>query len=76
LKGTASPLWLLRDIAVTAPHYSLADLVVLDDRIEAHLDGLRIAADAGWHSCIEGLQQKESGEVFIAAVIAFRGEDP
>jgi len=62
----AAFLWLLRDIAVTAP-YSLADLAVLDDRIEAHLDGLRITADAGWHSCVEGLQQKESGEVFTAA---------
>jgi uncharacterized protein (TIGR02270 family) len=63
--------WLLRDAAVRAPHYSLSDLADLDNRVEAHLDGLRIAGDEGWHLCAEGLQSKESGEVFAAALIAF-----
>jgi len=48
----------------------------LDDRVEAHLDGLRIAGDKGWSYCAEGLQQEESGEVFAAAVIALEGENP
>jgi len=69
-------LWLLRDTAVSAPHYSLTDLAELDNRIEAHLDGLRIAGDEGWSYCADGLQQEESGEVFTAAVIAFEGENP
>ena len=51
----ASFLWLMRSLAVKAPHYSLADLAELDDRVEAHLDGLRIAADAGWTICKEAL---------------------
>src|SRR5690242_4412825 len=37
----ASFLWLLRDGAVRAPHYTLRDLARLDERVEAHLDGLR-----------------------------------
>ncbi|PMR67011.1 TIGR02270 family protein [Halomonas heilongjiangensis] len=66
----AAFLWLLRDEAVVAPHYSLLDLTRLDNRVEAHLDGLRIAGDAGWAACDEQLQYQEPGEVFGAAVLA------
>jgi uncharacterized protein (TIGR02270 family) len=71
----AAFLWLLRDIAVYAPHYSLADLSELDDRVEAHLDGLRIAGDAGWEISKEALSIREVGEVFAAAVLAFESGD-
>ena len=70
----AAFLWLLRNNAVDAPHYDLNDLAKLDDRVEAHLDGLRIAGDYGWQVCSENLQFKESGEVFAAAVLAL--EEP
>jgi uncharacterized protein (TIGR02270 family) len=63
--------WLLRDAAVCAPHYSLDDLVKLDNRLDAHIDGLRIAGDAGWKICQEQLGWEEPGEVFVAAVLAF-----
>ena len=43
----AAFLWLLREGAVDAPHYSLKDLVEHDSRVEAHLDGLRVAGEAG-----------------------------
>lgn len=66
----AAFLWLLRDGAVVAPHYSLIDLAKLDNRVEAHIDGLRIAGDAGWTACDEQLQYREPGEVFTAAVLA------
>ena len=39
----AAFLWILRDGAVHAPHYSLQDLARLDQRLEGHVDGLRIA---------------------------------
>ncbi len=71
----AAFLWLLRDIAVYAPHYSLADLAELDERVEANIDGLRIAGDAGWEICKEALSIGEVGEVFAAAVLAFESGD-
>jgi uncharacterized protein (TIGR02270 family) len=67
----AAFLWLLRDNAVRAPHYNLKDLAKLDDRVEAHLDGLRIAGDAGWDLCREALASGEPGEVFTASILAF-----
>ncbi|HEC16865.1 MAG TPA: TIGR02270 family protein [Sedimenticola sp.] len=72
----AAFLWLLRDAAVRAPHYSLKDLARLDERVEAHLDGLRIAGDAGWAICADALKHEESGEVFAAAVPALEANDP
>lgn len=67
----AAFLWHLRDAAVHAPHYNLKDLARLDDRVEAHLDGLRIAGDAGWELCWEALAIEEPGELFAAALLAF-----
>lgn len=66
----ASFLWLLRHSAVSEPHYDLSDLVHLDDRIDAHLDGLRIAKDAGWEIAKENLTFEEPGEVFTASILA------
>jgi uncharacterized protein (TIGR02270 family) len=71
----AAFLWLLRDAAVRAPHYNLKDLAKLDDRIEAHIDGLRIAGDAGWQLCQQALSQEAPGEVFAASVLAFESGD-
>lgn len=71
----AAFLWLLRDAAVAAPHYSLKDLSDLDNRVEAHLDGLRVAGEEGWPFCAAGLELRESGEVFAAAVIALEGDN-
>ena len=57
------------------PHYALKDLAKLDGRVEAHIDGLRIAGDAGWEICKEAMGAGESGEVFAAAVLAFESGD-
>jgi len=67
----SSSLWLLRDRAANAPHYSLKELAKLDGRVEAHIDGLRVAGDAGWEICREALGGGDSGELFAAAVPAF-----
>lgn len=66
----AAFLWLLRDAAVWAPHYALKDLAKLDGRVEAHLDGLRVAGDPGWASIREELGWQEPGEVFTATLLA------
>jgi uncharacterized protein (TIGR02270 family) len=72
----AAFLWLQRDAAVWRPHYSIRDVSHLDDRVEAHLDGLRVADEAGWEVCREALTIGGSGEVFAAAVLAFeRGDE-
>jgi len=67
----AAFLWLLRDAAVHEPHYSLSDLAYLDNRVEAHIDGLRIAGDDGWNILKETLVWEDAGEVFAGAVLAF-----
>ncbi|GAB1723842.1 MAG: TIGR02270 family protein [Nitrospira sp. CR1.1] len=67
----AAFLWLLRVNATRQPHYALKDLAKLDDRIEAHLDGLRVAGEAGWELCKAALGNEENGEVFAASVMAF-----
>jgi uncharacterized protein (TIGR02270 family) len=67
--------WILRSNASRAPHYALRDLAKLDTRIDAHLDGLRIAGDTGWELCAEAFASGEAGEVFTAAVMAFESGD-
>ncbi|MDG6025323.1 MAG: TIGR02270 family protein [Candidatus Brocadia sp.] len=63
--------WLLRDSAVYAPHYSLKDLSKLDNRVEAHIDGLRIAGEEGWKIANEVLAMEDAGEIFTLAALAF-----
>ncbi len=75
VEGAAS-LWLLRSVAVKEPHYDLSkDLTRLDDRLEAHLDGLRIAGEAAWDICRAALEAGEAGEAFAAGTLAFESGD-
>ena len=71
----AAFLWLLRDAAIYQPHYDLEDLVELDERIEAHLDGLRLANNTGWETAQAALSWEEPGEVFTAAVLAIESSE-
>ncbi len=71
----AAMLWLLRNAAVIGSHYSLIDLARLEERLESHLDGLRIAGEEGWRICVEQLATNEPGEVFAAAVLAYESGD-
>lgn len=70
----AAFLWQLRDRATRAPHFYLKDLSRLDERVEANIDGLRIAGPAGWGLAAKALEQKLPGEVFVAAVLAFESK--
>ena len=67
----AAFLWTMRERAVGAQHYSLRSVAKLDERLEAHLDGLRLAGEPGWEICKEALSLEGPGEVFAAAVLAF-----
>jgi uncharacterized protein (TIGR02270 family) len=71
----AAFLWTARDRALHSPNYSLRDLSALDERVEAHLDGLRVAEEFGWQLCEQALDNEEPGTVFAAAVLAFDGGD-
>jgi uncharacterized protein (TIGR02270 family) len=69
----AAFLWLLRDGAVRRPHFKLRSLAGLDDRVEAHLDGLRVAGEHGWVLCRECLPLEDAGEIFALASVALDG---
>ena len=68
----AAFLWLLRDRAVARPQYTLSTLTELDQRVEAHLDGLRVAGETGARMAHDQfLEFPEPGEAFTAAHLAF-----
>jgi uncharacterized protein (TIGR02270 family) len=71
----ASFLWSQRDAATTATNYTLSDLAFLDERVEAHVDGLRVAGEYGWELCEAGLDPDEPGTLFTASIIAFESGD-
>jgi uncharacterized protein (TIGR02270 family) len=72
----AAFLWFSRDRAVRAPHYYLKDLMRLDQRVEANVDGLRVAGPAGWELAVEAMKQEAPGELFAAAVLGFESRNP
>ena len=45
-------------------------------RVEAHIDGLRVAGDHGWRLSEKALDWKQTGEVFTAGVLALESNDP
>jgi uncharacterized protein (TIGR02270 family) len=68
-------LWSMRDGAARDPAYDLDALSQLDERVEAHLDGLRLSGDAGWECARSALAEAEAGEVFTAAAVAVQRAD-
>src|SRR5208337_3390113 len=71
--GDAPFVWAQRDAAVRAPHFKIKDLAKLDERVEAHIDGLRVGGDTGWEIVKTALEEGKPGMVFAAAVLAFEG---
>jgi uncharacterized protein (TIGR02270 family) len=70
----AAFLWQLRNVACVAPHWTLEDLAELDERLEAHLDGLRVVGENGWR-LTERQLEAGAGEVFVACVLALESRD-
>src|SRR5262245_31976954 len=70
----AAFLWHLRDAATDQPHYTLRSLAGLERRVEANVDGLRVAGEAGlkiaWHQLD---QYGGAGELFTVATLALEG---
>jgi uncharacterized protein (TIGR02270 family) len=73
----AAFLWLLRDAATDQPHFDLQSLGRLEERVEAHLDGLRVAGEAGYQIAWDNFQQSPGpGELFTISLTALEGGDP
>src|SRR5882724_8123134 len=69
-------LWVQREWMVGEPHFRLGNLCDLDERIECHRDGLRVAGDQAWKVCQAALDEwQEGGEAFAAALSALSGND-
>ncbi len=60
----------VRSVLLDAPHVNLFQLSRLDNRLEAHLDGLAVAGEFGWSLCEAALENPGTGEVFVATVRA------
>ena len=72
----ASFLFLQRDQAVVAPNYTRQDIVELDERIEANIEGLRIAGSEGYQIALEQLEaNQEPGELFTCSLLALEARD-
>jgi len=70
-------LWPIRDRAVLQPHFALFQLAELDERIEAHILGLRVAGVQGWEIAKAALEEiGKPGEVFAVGVLAFESGAP
>lgn len=71
----AAHIWGNRRQGATAPHWALHHLGRFDERVEANIDGLRIAGEAGWQACEKLLEQEDPGAAFVAGVLAIEGKD-
>ena len=72
----AASLWLIRDSAVDGSSFRLADLVRFDERVEANVDGLRVAERNGWTASLGQLEEGGAGDFFSAGVLALESGDP
>lgn len=71
----AAALWSRRDAVATSPIYQLRHLAELDARVEAHVDGLRVAGDEV-HQIAKGLLHgADAGETFALARLAYVSGD-
>lgn len=72
----AATLWALRTVFARRPQVRLGDLADHDERIEAHLDGLRLAGVAGWRIAQRvAAQAPGPGTCFVLAALACEDQD-
>ena len=73
-------LWAMRDFAARSAAHDLDALARWDERLDAHLDGLRFAGESGWNAALELLKRKAEqdkgwGSAFGAAWMAVEQGD-
>lgn len=71
----AAFLWVLREVALEQPHYLPDEIKDLETRLQRQLDGIMTSPEDAWIICETSLEIEEPGEVFTAAVTAFRCMD-
>jgi uncharacterized protein (TIGR02270 family) len=71
----AAFLWRQRIVFLNAPHVTLRQLLSHDERIAAHIDGLRIAGERGWRACAMHLADEDPGAMFVCMLLAIESED-
>lgn len=71
----SSFLYLQRYNAIHAPNYSPQQFADLDERLAAHIDGLRVAGDEGWRLAEVALENEGPEDFFPAAVLAIEAFD-
>ena len=71
----AAFLWTLRRQSLVSAKYDLNELVQLDERLEAHLDGLRIGREQSWKAAKETFKLDSNGEAFVFSHIAYHNAD-
>lgn len=69
-------LWLQRNRLIKAPHCDLYDLSLHDRRMTAHLDGFRLAGQAGWELYEKLLESNYAEDCFAPAVLALESSKP
>lgn len=67
----AAFLWMQRNRAVQSPHFRLKHLARVDQRVDGHLEGLRVGADAAWAAAQAALAEADAGGVFVLTYLAF-----
>ena len=65
----AAFLWSTRTFVLRG-HVRLRELLRLDARVDAHLDGVRVAGDPGIHLCERQAESEPSEGLFVPAVLA------
>lgn len=68
-------LWLQRTYAIYAPNYSSQQFADLDERLEAHIDGLRVAGDEGWRLAEAALKNEGPEDFFPASLLGIEAAD-
>lgn len=71
----ASFLRVLRGVIVNQPNCYLDDLKELDARIDGKLNALMSSPEESWEICAAAMSIQQVGEIFTAAVLAFRSLD-
>ncbi len=64
-----------RTALIAAPHVKLQHLRRCDDRLDAHLDGLRVAGAGAKQMCLAALEVATPGAAFVATVRALESRD-